>query len=89
MSRATLRRIPLPALGPRCRRIEVDCPHAVTGATILEGATTTHVEDADAVRMILARHHAEGGCRCTRKLWQRYFGGEQGKLVLVKGEPHV
>jgi hypothetical protein len=87
MSQATLRTIPLPDWSPQARRLEVDCPHATTGISILETADTPHVDDADAVRMILVRHYAEEGCACTRQLWREYFGAALGELVLVKGAP--
>jgi hypothetical protein len=87
MSQATLRTLPLPGWAGPGRRLELDCPHATTGISILETATTPHVEDADAVRMIFARHHAAEGCACTRKLWREYFGAALGERVLVKGAP--
>jgi hypothetical protein len=86
-STATLRTIPLPDWSATVRRLELDCPHATTGISIFATATTPHVDDADAIRMILARHHAEEGCRCTRRLWRQYFGAALGELVLVKGHP--
>jgi hypothetical protein len=87
MSTATLRTIPLPKLSPRARRIEVDCEHGTTSISVLERENTPHVDDADAIRMALARHHAEEGCACTRRLWRQYFGAALGELVLVQGRP--
>jgi hypothetical protein len=87
MSTATLRTLPLPEFSAQSRRIEIACAHATTGISIFETPSTVHVDDADAVRMALARHHAEEGCACTRQLWRQYFGAALGELVLVQGQP--
>jgi hypothetical protein len=88
MSTATLRTIPLPEWSPQARRLELDCEHATTGISILETAGTPYVADDDAIRMILARHHAEEGCRCTRQLWRGFFAcARQGEVILVQGAP--
>jgi hypothetical protein len=84
-STVVLRTVSLPTWSPRARRIEIDCLHATTGISILEGADTPHIDDGDAVRMALARHHAEEGCRCTAQLWREYFGAALGERVLVRG----
>ena len=87
MSLATLRRYPLPALGPDAWRLEVDCCHAVTGVTLLPAPGGVQLTDADAVRLALQQHHLEEGCRCTRKLWREYFDAPLGQVVLVRGQP--
>lgn len=62
-------------------RIEIDCPHAVTGVSRLGSQDT--VSNSDAVRLALARHHVEEQCGCIRKLWREYFGVRWPEIPLV------
>jgi hypothetical protein len=85
MSQATLEFHPLPEVSPLARMIVLDCEHGTTRVAIGEHAHGPHIDDADAVCMALARHHAEEGCRCTRRLWQQYFGAPLGQIILAQG----
>jgi hypothetical protein len=86
MSRATLTVRALPQLGDGWRRVVVDCPHATTGITYANGAAVQFT-DTDIARAALARHHAEEGCRCTRRLWRQYFGGPLGTMPQMWASP--
>jgi hypothetical protein len=82
VSQATLTVQPMPALGPDGRLVSVACRHGVTpvfGANAPDGVPLT---EADRVRMALARHYGAARCRCTRQLWEQYFGGPLGTLAL-------
>lgn len=56
------------------RALVIDCRHATTTIVVTNGtgAGAPQISDVAAVRMGLARHHAEQGCGCTRALRRRY-----------------
>jgi hypothetical protein len=67
---ATLTIAPRPDLGAGARSFEIDCKHGTTRALLLPGELV--LLDDQLVRGLLARHDAEEGCGCTRRLWRRY-----------------
>jgi hypothetical protein len=89
VSKATVRHIPLPALGRGCQRIEIDCVHATTGITQLNAADDGVVNADDLVRAALAVHFDLEGCRCTRRLWKRYWRTEPGQLPVLPAPPEA
>jgi hypothetical protein len=64
------------------RRIEVECRHRRTGASLI--GVAVEMADADAIRQVLQQHHERQGCSCTRKLWRRYFGCPWPEVPLVR-----
>ncbi len=59
-------------LGDGVRRVEVDCSHATTSATVLVPAGATAPPMADVSRVVIQRHYLAEGCVCTARLRQRF-----------------
>ena len=57
-------------LGVGVRRLTLDCPHATTTGVVFSGDGAPPL--VQVARVLLARHHAAEGCRCTRDLRRRY-----------------
>jgi hypothetical protein len=85
MTAATLTNVADSRLGPKGRRLVLDCPHGATRAW-LGGTGPSPLSPDDVIRCVLARHAEEQpGCRCIRELWQQYFGCPLGEMILVRG----
>jgi len=71
--------------GPDVRRIIVECEHARTRAHLIRTPTCAPLDDDDAIRLLLVKHHTEERCVCTRQLWRKFWRTELGELPLVRG----
>jgi hypothetical protein len=84
MSEATLTIRPMDA---QTRRVVLDCHHGTTSVVAGDPPSGQMFTDADVVRVALAKHFEEEGCRCIGRLWRQYWGAELGELALVRGTP--
>lgn len=74
MSAATLTATPAPELAPGARQITIDCRHGTTSLTMIppRNPDAYRPHEAACVRLALLKHYSEEGCRCTRRLRERY-----------------
>ena len=79
MRQATLTITPLPALGPRGKRIEVDCAHDTTTLHLAAGADAPPVPEQVLAAVAVVKHYSEERCSCTRRLRWRLGLERQGR----------
>jgi hypothetical protein len=56
------------------RLLVVDCSHGATSLAFMNGTDpdALQITEAIAARMVVSHHYAQEGCRCTRRLRQRF-----------------